>query len=123
MLAAKWWASNVVIMSAADPWRSHFALVPLAALLAPRAADLESWLRHAHGALGRSALETSVYDQARLELLSQEPPWFARDGFASLKTHDEAWSVQMRINEMARLLDEIRGDCALTVGPARGFGA
>lgn len=112
MLAAKWWASNMVTMPSSDPAKVHMLALPLAALLAPTPADLESWLRHAHAAVigGRKGAQ-SIYQAARIELLLPNPPWLTLlndSGVPALALHDQRWSREARIDEMGRLLDEIK---------------
>lgn len=122
LLAARYWASNTVIMSLADPWRSHLFALTFAALIAPTAEDLESWLRHAHSAVMGASLATSCYAQARMELLSTAPPWFPESanvvpGMPTQAVHAQRWSREARLNEMGRLLDEIKADGQLSVAP------
>lgn len=110
-------------MPESDPWRGHLASIVFAALLAPRAIDLELWLRHAHTAVrGASSLETSCYAQARLELLSARPPWLlsAQDiqaGFPGIHEHRAKWFESQCIDEMGRLLDQIKADGTITAAP------
>lgn len=122
MLAARYWAANTVIMSTADPWRSHLFALVFAALCAPDAADMEAWLRHAHSAVRGASLQTSPYEQARLELISLYPPWFPESanhvpGMPTMNEHGQRWSREMRLNEMGRLLDEIKADGHLGHAP------
>jgi len=122
LLAARYWASNTVIMSAADPWRSHLFALTFAALIAPEAADMEAWLRHAHKAVRGSSMSTSCYEQARLELMNANPPWLTKSasrvpGIPSLQEHEKSWSRELRLNEMGRLLEEIKADIHLGVAP------
>jgi hypothetical protein len=122
MLAARYWAANTVIMSVQDPWRSHLFALVFAALAAPDAADLEAWLRHAHKAVRGTSLQTSPYEQARLELISLHPPWFAESakhvpGMPTMDDHGQRWSRELRLNEMGRLLDEIKADGHLGNAP------
>jgi len=122
LLAARYWASNTVVMSLADPWRSHLFALTFAAIIAPTAADLALWLRHAHQAVAGAGLRTSCYHQALLELTSKNPPWYAESelavpGMPTIGEHRKAWSVELRISEMGRLLDEIKADGQLAVAP------
>jgi len=122
LFAARYWASNTVIMSLADPWRSHLFAINFAALIAPNAGDLEAWLRHAHGAVAGASLRTSCYEQARLELLSTAPPWFEKSaqtvpGMPTQAVHGQRWSRELRLNELGRLLDEIKADGMINVAP------
>lgn len=123
LLAARYWASNTVIMSLADPWRSHLFALTFAALIAPTAEDLESWLRHAHSAVSGASLATSCYAQARAELLMAAPPWIPEapinqiPGMVSSAIHGQRWSREARLSEMGRLLDEIKADGELSVAP------
>lgn len=122
LLAARYWACNTVIMSVVDPWRSHLASMVFAAVLAPDAGDLESWLRHAHTAVRGASLQTSCYQQGRYELLSWAPPWFRESerivpGMPTQAIHDQRWSRELRLEEMGRLLDEIKADGQLKVAP------
>jgi len=123
LAAAQYWAQNLVIMPLCDPWRVHLFATCFAALVAPKADDLEAWLRHAHASVAGASLVTSCYQQARLELLSQHPPWsraseIAVPGMPTIATHGQGWSREMRLNEMQRLLDEIKSDGQLAVAPS-----
>lgn len=106
-----------------DPWRGHLASIVFAALLAPKATDLEIWLRHAHTAVrGAGSLESSCYAQARLELLSERPPWLLsrqdiENGFPGIHEHRAPWFEHKCIDEMGRLLEQIKADGAIDVAP------
>lgn len=122
MLAARYWGANTVIMSLADPWRSHMFALVFAAIIAPTAEDMEAWLRHAHTAVAGASMRTSCYAQARMELLSTAPPWFRESaelvpGMPTQAVHDQRWSRELRLGEMGRLLDEIKADGHLSNAP------
>lgn len=107
--AAKWWAINATVMPPSDPWKSHMALLPIAALLAVNAAELAKWLEDADRAVS-GGLRQSIYGDARLELLSLTPPWDHSE--FRLRQNDPAF-VLIRRGELQRLIDEIRADAAV----------
>lgn len=110
-------------MPEVDPWRGHLASIVFATLLAPKATDLELWLRHAHTAVrGATSIDSSVYLQARLELLSERPPWLLsqadiQHGFPGIHEHQQRWFELRCIDEMGRLLEQIKADGAIDVAP------
>lgn len=120
LLAARWWARNAVIMSAADKWKSHAALLAIAPLLCESAVALAQWLEIAHRATGRTwspiyiVDETTIYEQAWLELFSETPPW--SPGHPLFETINEQWSRDMAAQELRRYVDEIRNDCHIELG-------
>lgn len=104
--AAKWWAINATVMPPTDPWKSHMALLPIAALLAVNGAELSRWLENAHKAVS-GGLRQTIYADARLELLSLTPPWDHSE--FRVRQNDPAF-VLIRRGELQRLIDEIRAD-------------
>jgi hypothetical protein len=109
--AAKWWGVNACTMSAADPWKSHMALLPIVALLAVNAGELAQWLLAAHAAVQGGIDRTTVYEQAWLELMSETPPWAPRSSFHGVNEQPDFLII--RRAELARLLDEIRQDASV----------
>jgi hypothetical protein len=109
--AAKWWAINATAMPPADPWKSHMALLPIVSLLAQNARELEQWLIAADSSVN-GGLRQSIYADARLELLSESPPWLGKT-FATVQDGPEFRAI--RRGELGRLLEEIRVDSAIQI--------
>lgn len=107
--AAKWWAINATSMPPQDPWKSHMALLPIAALLCASARELAQWLENADRAVN-GGLRQSIYGDARMELLADMPPWSHSQWIGA---HDRADFLSIRRAELQRLLDEIRGDASI----------
>lgn len=110
--AAKWWAINATTMPPGDPWKSHMALLPLAALLCASARELATWLETADRAVG-GGLKQTIYADARLELIAESPPWFHKEFMAS---HDSEAFRYIARAELANLIEDIRGDALVTGG-------
>ena len=110
--AARWWARNGVMMSAADPARPHLPMIAHAALLAPSARLLGTWLSHAHDALRGARAITTIYEQAYLELVSEHPPWLVSSrlglGHDLYDQHEMGWAKDICTAELAIMLDELR---------------
>lgn len=92
------------------------------ALLAPTVPLFLAWLRDAHQAVAGASLQHSLYAQAQLELFAQRPPWFEPPSdhplaheLATIARHRN--TVHTRMDEMERLLDQIKAEGALTVAP------
>lgn len=107
LLAAQWWARNSSTMSSADPWKSHFAMVPLCALLSPNVIVLASWLQVASAAVGHT--QGNIYLGCLQEMAQQPPPW--RTNF--VRAHEEPQIQGLFRAQMQELLDEIRSDAQI----------
>lgn len=107
--AAKWWAHNASMMTDADPWKSHAAVLPYVALVAESPAVVEAWLRVAHQAVGACA--GNIYECAWVELMSEMPPWSKAHPMSGM--HDEPWCVNLARSQLAALMGEIRSDSAI----------
>ncbi len=106
---AKWWAMNCCIMTTLDPWKSHFATVPHAALVAAGPPELVQWFTDASAAVGNAP--GNIYQSCMGEFLADRPPW--EDPEMS-KLHMEQWSVDMRKQNLLELLAAIKADQAIT---------
>ena len=129
LAAARWWARNAAMMSAADPWKPQMQLLPLIALLSPSVAAFGVWLEQAHEAV-RGTSTTSLYHAAYLELRAEHPPWTAAadanvDGPRLSQEHGTKPLQTMCLVEMRYLLDEIRADAkqSMPAGSAIIFGS
>jgi hypothetical protein len=67
LIAARWWCIGAVRMPTIDPWRSHLALVPNIALMAPNALSLAGWLDNAH-TITKGTNATTIYEGCFVEL-------------------------------------------------------
>lgn len=106
--AAQWWARNATTMSSADPWKSHFAMVPIVALISPDAISLLHWLDAAHRATG--ATSGSIYESCLVELRLKPYPWQQHE---FKEAHERVSFVTLYRQQMQEILNEVRNDSAI----------
>lgn len=119
--AARWWTRNAVIMSDADPWKSHAAMLGIVPHLVESAPELASWLADAHRCVTGDtwnplieSVRTSIYEQAWLELFSPHPPWSPGNEFMQRVANDPGIRHLCKV-QLQTLLSEIRNDASIKV--------